>query len=172
MAAAVGRAEAIFRAPPTEDGERHTTLCAGVAQVLGSVARGWRAAAAEDERQRAARREAGAAGARRGLRLRFEEDEDEAGAVVASHPLLGVAPPARKRRPGRRGAGGRRAPGRGRGRRGRGPDGSASSSATPLVVVGLGFRRSDDDARGGAALARQLLFDRHVAAAAAGVRAY
>ena len=27
-----------------------------------------------------------------------EEDEGEAGAVVASHPLLGVAPPARKRR--------------------------------------------------------------------------
>ena len=55
MAAAVGRAEAIFRAPPAEDGERHTTLCAGVAQVLGSVARGWRAAAAEDDRARASR---------------------------------------------------------------------------------------------------------------------
>ena len=35
MAAAVEKAEAIFRAPPTEDEERHTTLCAGVAQVMG-----------------------------------------------------------------------------------------------------------------------------------------
>ncbi len=98
MAAAVGRAEAIFRAPPTEDEERHTTLCAGVAQVLGSVARGWRAAAAEDERQRAAVEKQARPAPAADSDSEDDDDEDEAGAVVASHPLLGVAPPARKRR--------------------------------------------------------------------------
>ena len=98
MAAAVGRAEAIFRAPPTEDEERHTTLCAGVAQVLGSVARGWRAAAAEDERRRAAVEKRARPAPAAASDSEDDDDEDEAGAVVASHPLLGVAPPARKRR--------------------------------------------------------------------------
>ena len=84
MAAAVGRAEAIFRAPPAEDGERHTTLCAGVAQVLGSVARGWRAAEAVDERQRAAvEKQARPAPAAASDSDSEDDDEDEAGAVVA-----------------------------------------------------------------------------------------
>ena len=85
MAAAVGRAEAIFRAPPAEDGERHTTLCAGVAQVLGSVARGWRASAAEDERQRAAveKQARPAPAADSDSDSEDDEDEDEGGAVVA-----------------------------------------------------------------------------------------
>ena len=122
MAAAVGRAEAIFRAPPAEDGERHTTLCAGVAQVLAERgARLARGARPRTTTQRAAVREAGAAGARRGLRLRLR------GGRGRGRRRRGVAPAARRRAagaqaaPGRRGAGGRRAPGRGRGRRGRGP---------------------------------------------------
>ena len=98
MGAAIKRVEAIFSAPPTsDDGERHFSLCAGVAQMLGGVARGWRSSMAEDDRQKAAATKR-AAPAPAYSDDSDDSDDEEGGAVVASHPLLGVAPPSRKRR--------------------------------------------------------------------------
>ena len=98
MGAAIKRVQAIFSAPPTsDDGERHFSLCAGVAQMLGGVARGWRSAMAEDDRKKAAATKR-AAPAPAYSDDDDDSDDDEGGAVVASHPLLGVAPPSRKRR--------------------------------------------------------------------------